>query len=215
MNVWCMSVNLYPPNCLLFGCVKKCIHRTWLCCRLALLGERGPHPLRYKNCSAVLIQPPTRSRTLTPPPTHARSHTSKTPKSPPAAGQRAAQTPLAHYKPPAKPAASQLKRPAHPPHAPPRPSPDTTPRRLLNCGICIRAKGTLSDSIPRPSCNHFAVRGNLAVSTTVPTANPLDDAHVPTPLSTARTCIYCMYLSALFRSPAAPIAAHLHLHRQE
>jgi hypothetical protein len=40
-----------------------------------------------------------------------------------------------------------------------------------NCGICIRAKATLSDSTRRLSCNHCAVRGNRAVNTTVPTAS--------------------------------------------
>jgi hypothetical protein len=41
-----------------------------------------------------------------------------------------------------------------------------------SCGICIRANSTPFDSIRRlRSCNHFAVRGTLAVLTTRPTAS--------------------------------------------
>ena len=72
---------------------------------------------------------------------------------------------VASPRPPAKPPLRTSGAPA----LPPAPSEST--------GICIRAKGTLSDSTLPPSCNHFAVRGNLAVCITVATASPLHHDH--------------------------------------
>ncbi|KAL5394861.1 hypothetical protein PMIN06_002306 [Paraphaeosphaeria minitans] len=86
----------------------------------------------------------------------------------------------------------------------------TTLHAASSTGICIRAKGTLSDSTLRPSCNHFAVRGNLAASTTAPTARPLHDVLTssrPQPtLHPPKVCIYCMSFSALKNTRSVPIA---------